>query len=192
MNLEEIRIIPWTGQIPFSEISEMIRRAHANRKEITYNTTNITEDDVQKRIRNGGVVYVAAEGQKVVGTMTICRQNSTGYYVTGNAAGIHYVAVDPEYAGHGIATRLLHECIQWAEDNNIQTILWNTAENNTAALSFCEKNGFKKVECLKYKSIEHFTVRLAYWMDKQPVSDMMRVMRYNISRQKLSIKKALR
>ncbi|MBR2670174.1 MAG: GNAT family N-acetyltransferase [Solobacterium sp.] len=188
MNIEEIRIMPWTGQVPFSAISETIRRAHENSKDVSYDTTDITEEDLRERLANGGIVYVAADGDKVTGTMTICPQKCSGYYASGNAARIHYVAVDPEYAGNGIATRMLKECIRWAEENKIRTILWNTADNNHAAISFCQKNGFKKVECLKYKNVDHITVRLAYWLGKQPVSDIERELRYRKSKWKLTHK----
>lgn len=70
-----------------------------------------------------------------------------GYAVTGRAGKRGYLqrlAVDPDHAGGGIGTSLIHDCFRWLERRNVDTVMVNTQETNTRALQLYERTGFRR------------------------------------------------
>ena len=59
---------------------------------------------------------------------------------------IEYIIVDKEYRRQNIATKLLREL---EKINNIENITLEVRESNKSAISFYEKNGYKKVAIRK-------------------------------------------
>ncbi len=79
---------------------------------------------------------VALEGRTVV-----------GYAVTGKAGRRGYLqrlAVDPDWAGRGIGTSLIHDCFRWLESRGGSMVMVNTQESNTRALALYERHGFAR------------------------------------------------
>jgi ribosomal protein S18 acetylase RimI-like enzyme len=56
---------------------------------------------------------------------------------------IRFVSVAPEYAGQGIGRQLTEKCIQFARDNEEQTIALHTSEMMNTARHIYESLGFK-------------------------------------------------
>ena len=82
-----------------------------------------------------------------VSRFRISRENGrvAGYAVTGRAGPRGYLqrlAVDPDVAGSGHGTDLVHDSIHWLQRRGATSILVNTQEKNTRALALYERLGF--------------------------------------------------
>lgn len=73
------------------------------------------------------------------------RNQAVGYAVTGRAHRRGYLqrlAVDPDRAGEGIGTQLIHDAFRWLIAKGADTCLVNTQESNERALGLYEHLGF--------------------------------------------------
>ena len=159
--------------MPYSQIFEIMRKAQDANPSVEYTTRNITEQEVMDEMRGGGCTFVAFYDGQPVGTVSIfiAESKRPKWYVTGKRAAGRHLAVLPEYSGNGIASKLTLMAIEWARENGVQVILWDAAYNNFGSIATAKKVKFRKVEYIKYKNINHPTVRLAYWLtDDQPSS----------------------
>lgn len=189
--MEDIKICEWTQEIPFEAIHDVLVAAHAH-SNVDFDTTNLTCDELNGRLANGGTVFVAMDGKKVVGTMTVCKENGDWWYARGVIARLRFLAVHPEYAGQHIASRLVDACAKWAKDEFLPTLLWSTAADNTAAIATSKKNGFVLVDYLHFRHRKHDSVNLVRW-EKYPRFGMLRAeMYFFLRREKTIIKRMFR
>lgn len=168
MTQDPVIIKEWPEELDFESIRSVIQRAHAGAPDVQYNTTDVTESVFREKIREEGTVFTAFCDDVLVGVMMICVENFRQWYAKGKTAALRYIAVLPEYSGRGIASKLAAACIEWAEKHEGGTILWTTACNNAAAIATAQKNRFRKVDYLKFKKIDHDSVRLARWTGNAP------------------------
>jgi GNAT superfamily N-acetyltransferase len=98
----------------------------------------ILDDPKGKVLDGGGAIFLAMDGERVVGTAGIARDNNEVYELV-------KMAVDPQYHGRGISKELLNECLQLARLKGAKKIyLWSNSQLTTA-LKLYEKNGFRHV-----------------------------------------------
>ena len=64
-------------------------------------------------------------------------------------AEIEYIYVDPLYRKSGIATKLFNKMLEDLDKKNIDSITLEVRSDNTSAINFYEKNGFKSVSIRK-------------------------------------------
>ena len=163
--MNDIIITEKPDWISYEDIFRVMSAAHAAHPEVDYTTRDLTQEDVKRRLSGGGCVFVAMSGGKPVGTMTInIEQKNPRWYITGTVGVLRYIAVLPEYAGRGLASRLVAACMEWAVGNGVDTVIWDTAFNNIGAVKTAEKNHFRKVSYKKLRNIDHPTIRLARWL----------------------------
>ncbi|MEL7206779.1 MAG: GNAT family N-acetyltransferase [Actinomycetota bacterium] len=80
-------------------------------------------------------------------TVAVHHHRVVGYAVTGRAGRRGYLqrlAVDPDHAGGGIGTSLIHDGFRWLEGRNADTVMVNTQETNGRALALYERIGFRR------------------------------------------------
>ena len=64
-------------------------------------------------------------------------------------AEIEYIYVDPLYRKSGIATKLFNKMLEDLDKKNIDSITLEVRSDNTSAINFYEKNGFKSASIRK-------------------------------------------
>lgn len=64
-------------------------------------------------------------------------------------AEIEYIYVDPLYRKSGIATKLFNKMLEDLDKKNINSITLEVRSDNTSAINFYEKNGFKRASIRK-------------------------------------------
>ena len=92
-------------------------------------------------------IYVAEEGDVVIGF--VCIYGNADENLGSLIDNLHVL---PEFKGHGIGKRLMHEAAEWvkAKYANTKIHLW-VYENNDAARLFYEKMGGEKVASELYE-----------------------------------------
>ena len=98
----------------------------------------ILDDPHGKVLDNGGSIFLAMEGEKVVGTAGIVKEEKNVYELV-------KMAVDPEYHGKGISKALLDRCLHQAkQQGGTKIYLWSNSQL-TIAIRLYEKYGFRHV-----------------------------------------------
>jgi len=89
------------------------------------------------KLVSSGVVLVAEEASRLCGF--VCAQAAAGVWEIEN------VVVDAGFLRHGIASELVHELIQRAQNEAAPAILLEVRESNLPARGLYEKHGFREV-----------------------------------------------
>ncbi len=90
-------------------------------------------------IKNGGAIFLAMDGEKVIGTAGLWKENETSYELI-------KMGVDPDYRGRGISKFLLDKCLSTAIENNANLIFLFSNSQLKTALKLYEQYGFKYVD----------------------------------------------
>lgn len=112
-------------------------------------------DQVKEDIENGYAFLVVSQDGETIGAISIVEAPDHSYdkldgewlLDTQNYVVIHRVAIHSQHVGHGYATKLLTEVINYIRDNrtDIDSIRIDTHEDNTAMQHLIDKMGFKRV-----------------------------------------------
>lgn len=153
--------------IDFEQIHNLLVAAHAGNEAVDFDTTNVSKEEFLKKMGEG-TVFTATYDDRLAGIMMVAPTKKKGWYVKGGCADLRFLAVYPEFAGNGIASRLISCCLGWAGDHGIKTAVWTTAYNNAAAIATAVKNGFIIVDYMKFRSVRHPSVRMARWIGVRP------------------------
>jgi putative acetyltransferase len=90
-------------------------------------------------LARGGCIFLALDGEKVIGTAGLCKENEKEYKLI-------KMAVDTEYRGQGISKILLDRCLQEAKDRNATKVFLFSNSQLKTALKLYEKYGFSYVD----------------------------------------------
>lgn len=101
--------------------------------------------------------YIYEENNAIVGFINID--------IMYEKAQIAYLYVDPEYRRQHIATKLLFQVEQNLKNRQVENITLEVDTSNISAISFYQKNGFKKVSIRK----QYYGTTDAYLMLKELV-----------------------
>lgn len=84
-----------------------------------------------------GIVYVAEDNGKIVG-FSACHMKDAG---TGYLRSIY---LRPGHEGRGLGTALLKKAMDWLKVEGAKSVRTDCLADNDGAISFYEKNGFRK------------------------------------------------
>lgn len=87
----------------------------------------------------GGSIFLAKDGEKIVGTAGIARLNDEVFELV-------KMTVDPTYRGRGISKTLLELCLAEARKSGAKKISLFSNSRLTTALTLYKKYGFRHVE----------------------------------------------
>jgi ribosomal protein S18 acetylase RimI-like enzyme len=90
-------------------------------------------------IKPGGAIYLAKEGEVIVGTAAIIKEH-------GDEFELAKMAVSPQWQGRGISKLLIAKCLEKAKACGAKKISLFSNHQLTAALSLYEQFGFRHVE----------------------------------------------
>jgi putative acetyltransferase len=98
----------------------------------------ILDDPTGTVIERGGLIFLAMDGQEVVGTAGLWKESDEEYELI-------KMAVDPGYRGQGISKKLLQKCIDEAEELGAKKITLFSNSQLQTAISLYKKYGFEHV-----------------------------------------------
>lgn len=99
----------------------------------------ILDDPDGMVIDNGGVIFLATDGEKIIGTAGLYKENDTAYELI-------KMSVDTEYRGQGISKLLLDRCIKEAKDRKATKLFLYSNSKLTTALKLYDKYGFVHID----------------------------------------------
>ena len=89
-------------------------------------------------IDGGGCIFLAMDGEVVIGTAGLWKENETEYELV-------KMAVDPAYRGQGISKILLDKCLAEAKNRKAHKVSLFSNSQLKTALKLYEKYGFQYV-----------------------------------------------
>ena len=98
----------------------------------------ILDDPDGTVIARGGYIFLAVDGDKVIGSAGLWKESGLEYELI-------KMAVDPQYRGRGISKLLLEECIGKAREMGAVKIILFSNSQLTTALRLYENYGFRHV-----------------------------------------------
>jgi putative acetyltransferase len=99
----------------------------------------IISDPQSTILDDGGFIYLAKDGNKIVGTAGLANEGDSIYELV-------KMAVTPEYQGRGISKLLLEKCLAKAKELNAKKILLYSNSQLQTAISLYKKYGFVHID----------------------------------------------
>jgi putative acetyltransferase len=99
----------------------------------------VLNDPQGKIIDKGGVIYIAKEGDEVVGTAAMVPEHNDVYELA-------KMAVTEQWQGRGISKLLLEKCLTWAKEKQAVKVELFSNSQLKSALGLYEKYGFVYVD----------------------------------------------
>ncbi|MCK8622036.1 GNAT family N-acetyltransferase [Prevotella sp. E13-27] len=179
---DRFQIIEKPEWVSWDEIHEVVWEAHANNREkgIIMSYPSLSGEEIKKRIENNGKMYVAIDGQNVIGTLALIIKKGNKWYNKGSYGYLCFGAVLPNYSGKGIYRSLYKVAETTAINMGIFVITRDTNEKNARMLKISKQEGYHFVECKAYK--DHFNIVRAKWLDGCPYSSWYIKMRFLLSK----------
>lgn len=89
-------------------------------------------------IARGGCIFLAKEGEEIIGTAGLWKESKKEYELV-------KMTVDPAYRGKGIGKLLLERCLSAAKELGAEKIILYSNSQLKTALGLYEKYGFRHV-----------------------------------------------
>lgn len=177
-----IRIIEKPDWVSWEDIHKVLWDAHAeNRKKgIVMSYPSLAGEEIKKKIGDNGKMFVAIEGDKVVGTLALINRVEKRWYNSGTCGYLCFGAVLPTYSGKGIYRSLYQLAETTAKQMGLPVLTRDTNEKNARMLKITKQEGYHYVACKAYK--DHFNIVRAKWLDKCPFPSWYIKMRFSISK----------
>ena len=181
----EIKVVPKPDNISWEQICDLLHRSHLNNARFGFvmKTANLTPDFLERKSRDG-ITFVALDGDRLVGTGSVCKKKSTGHWYD-KGKQVHYFkfdAVDPDFQGRGIHKMLLQVREQWSVDDGSELIIAGTHERNFRLAGAVMKRGFVRVGYLTSRTADYYSDVFALWPQGCPYSKFHCRFHYIVSR----------
>lgn len=179
--MSDIQIIEKPDWVSWDDIHDVLWNAHEqNRKKgIFMSYPSLFGEEIRKKIGDNGKMFLAIEGNKVVGTLALIVKSGKRWYNYGRYGYLCFGAVLPEYSGKGIYRSLYQLVETTAKQMELSVLTRDTNEKNARMLKITKQEGYHFVEFKAYK--DHFNIVRAKWLEKCPYSLWYIKIRYLIS-----------
>lgn len=112
---------------------------------IRYINGTFTKKAIEHEIREPGTVFfLAFDGRNVAGYAKIRSGRHPEGLEDVTALEIERLYAHTQYIGKRVGYMLLNSCVSYAKKNGCRTLWLGVWENNSRAIAFYQKNGFKK------------------------------------------------
>jgi GNAT superfamily N-acetyltransferase len=186
----EIKIIEKPDWISWDDIKKCLFDAHAKNREKGINMANYQwpAQKIKESIGDNGIMFVALDGDKLVGTAALAEKKSYHWYTIGKCGYLCFDCVLPAYNGMGIYRSLMKTRESLAKTLDYDVLFYDTHYKNVKVLSWGEKNGYRKVRYFLTKDNDHHSIVMAKWLKGCPYSNLYCWWKYSISMVKTMLK----
>ena len=185
-----IQIVEKPDWISWEDIKNCLFDAHIINREKGINMANYQwpAEKIKEHIGDNGIMYVALDGEKLVGTAALAEKKSYHWYSKGKCGYLCFACVIPTYSGLGIYHSLLKKREDFAKTRDYDVLYYDTHCKNSIILALGEKNGYRKVRFFLTKSKDHYNIVMAKWLKNCPYSKCYCWWKYSISKVKAMLK----
>ena len=171
----EIQIIEKPDWVSWDEIHNVLWKAHEQNRQkgIVMQLPALSAAELQKHV-DGGKMYVAMDGNKVVGTLALIIKEGKQWYNKGRYGYLCLGAVLPDYSGKGVFRLLYDVAEKEAQQHRLSVLIRDTNEKNARMLKISKKEGYHFVAYIAYR--DHFNIVRAKWL--QPCSFSPRYIKF--------------
>jgi len=166
-----IQIVEKPDWVSWDDIHNTLEKAHErNRnKGIRMRKATLSGDKIKEEIGDSGVMFVALDKDRVVGTAALVPRTGDSWFNKGPYGYMCFASVLPEYSGKGIYKGLCEHREGLAKSLGLDKLYIDTHKNNESLIHICLKNGYKKVGLRFFP--DHQNVVLFKWLNGCPYSD---------------------
>ena len=166
-----IQVIEKPDWVSWDDIHEVLVRAHASNREkgINMRKPSLPGEEIEKEVGDDGVMLVALDGNKVLGTAALLPKTGFNWFYKGQYGYLCYASVLPEYHGEGVYRMFCEQRETYARIKGFNALYIDTHHENKHVIDINLKNGFKRVGVRVFA--DHWNVVLFKWLDGCPYSD---------------------
>lgn len=189
-----IQIVEKPDWVSWEDIKQCLYEAHSvNRaKGINMSHYQWPAEKIKDSLGENGLMLVALDGKKVVGTAAIAEKNGKSWYASGRYAYMCFAGVLPDYGGHGIYKELVKKREEMAESQGYHILLLDTHYHNKKIQIIAKKNGYRLVRFFQVGNRDHFSVVMVKWLGEKSYSQWYCLYRYQISKWKTIVRSILK
>lgn len=173
MDRKEIKIVERPSSVSWEEISAVLKESHLENvnKGINLPYPALPPNEIYAKTEgSGGIMLVALDGEKVVGTSAVIIIDKDLWCGSGKYAYCCFASVLPEYRGTGIYRQFSEWREKYARKMGVDRLMYDTDERNVRVISVTKENGFRPVE---YRVREgRNSVVFVKWLKKCPYSKL--------------------
>ena len=173
MDRKEIKIVERPSSVSWEEISAVLKEAHSENvnKGINLPYPALPPNEIYAKTEGrGGIMLVALDGEKVVGTSAVVIIDKDLWCGSGKYAYCCFASVLPEYRGTGIYRQFSEWREKYARKMGVDRLMYDTDEKNGRVLYVTKRNGFRPVE-FRIRDGRNSIV-LVKWLNKCPYSKL--------------------
>lgn len=181
--MEKIVVMPKPDWISWEDIHQLLLSAHKKNidKGMVMGTSQLSGQELEKRIGEMGRCFVALADDTLVGTTSVGFFNGRSWYDKNQLVAHSMLAgILPKYQGIGIVDELNAMRDAYIREVGAAIIQADTAENNTIVRKNAKRNGYHEVEYRSFKS-GHYSVIFVKWLNGCPFSEKYINRRYVLS-----------
>lgn len=178
-----IQVIEKPEWVLWDEIKKCLSDAHTINRDNGINMSHYqwSAEKIKDYIGDKGIVLVALDGRKIVGTASFTEKNGGKWFAKGRYAYMCFAGVIPEYKGIGLYRILTTKREEIAQKKGYKLLVFDTHIQNKEVQTIAKRRGYKYVQYFQAASKDHFSVMMAKWLGKCPYSKIYCRMRYLVS-----------
>lgn len=178
-----VQIVEKPEWVTWEAIKQCLYDAHAVNREKGINMSHYQwpVEKIRDYIGENGIVLVALDGQKLVGTASFAEKAGKAWFEKGQYAYMCFAGVLPEYNGKGVYHRLIEKRETIAKLKHYDVIAFDTHINNKKIQAIAQRNGYRYVYYFRAASKDHYSVLMAKWLNGCPYSTIYCRIRYLFS-----------
>ncbi|MCV2403396.1 GNAT family N-acetyltransferase [Marinomonas sp. C2222] len=149
--MSSIIVRKWRETDDISKITALLHRAYKELADMGFKYYATWQgDEVTRKRLSAGVAFIAEKDGNIVGTGTLYFPSNTpagcDWYDRDDVAKFGQFAVDPDYQGCGIGSKMLEEIENTARKKGFPNLALDTAEGAHHLIKMYGKRGFKLVD----------------------------------------------
>lgn len=180
----EICVIEKPDWVSWEDIKRCLNDSHAVNRAKGINMTHYQwpVEKIKESLGENGVMLVALDGEKLVGTTAIAEKFGNTWYVQGRYAYTCFGSVLPQYSGRGIYKALVRKCEEFVRSKSYTIMIGDTHENNKRIQGIYQKDGYRLVRFFQAASKDHYNVVMVKWLNGCPYSKLYCKWKFQVSK----------
>ena len=189
-----IRIVQKPDTVSWQQVKDCLMEAHMENRSrgILLSHPLWPAEQIGSFVEESGVLFVALDGERVVGTLGVKEKTGNYWFVKGRYAYLCFGSILPDYQGQGIYKALNDACEEYIKEKGFKVFAFDTHSLNRHMQEISLKSGFKLVRYFYVAgSHPHNSVMMAKWVGACPYSDLYCKWRFFVSKMRTFAKTVL-